>query len=389
MCKKQRLQCWNKCVSNETRRWLHLNGPHSRILEQTQQSEAVHDGGRWIDCVRLDEALKAAVALRDAFLGDRGQKPRSSFVELLSLDVDGHEWEVLSTVDWDQWHIDVVIIEAFEPYNSKSVRDDYKVYFEERGYRYVDRTWDDLIFKKVASAPCHHNLEKYSSCSDAFFDDGTRGFFSYYHAFTDYWCPVETLHDRITHILTRSSLAQTDGPELNSVINLVAKNMLLWSLESVINHSTAQSFTGPPGTRENLFGERRLLHPEVGIFPTSTFWLYHVAFVDIVRSDLPLFLLLDELVDVTIGLVIEQDSARMHALPGCHDGALSIERREHAELDLVIWTCSVLPTALHHANQALLGNATKHLGDCEALVKEYSRRFGLPRLLLWGQRWGL
>ena len=63
-------------------------------------------------------------------------------IDFLSIDTEGSELDILSTIDFDKYIIDVITIE--DNYN-----DPTNDFFKERGYEFVKQIKCDKIFKKI------------------------------------------------------------------------------------------------------------------------------------------------------------------------------------------------------------------------------------------------
>ncbi len=76
---------------------------------------------------------------------DRENVP--SLIELLSVDVEGHELDVLSGIDFRRYHFACLIVEA----NGR--KKDITALLDREGYRFIGQLGVDLFFTDAASSP--------------------------------------------------------------------------------------------------------------------------------------------------------------------------------------------------------------------------------------------
>jgi FkbM family methyltransferase len=71
------------------------------------------------------------------------EKHKIKNIDFLSIDTEGSELDILSTIDFDKYIIDVITIE--DNYNDPKLM----IFFKERGYEFVKQIKCDKIFKKI------------------------------------------------------------------------------------------------------------------------------------------------------------------------------------------------------------------------------------------------
>lgn len=100
----------------------------SRHLERIE-IEIKHFGGTYesidVNCYQLNDLLENA---------------KISHINLLTIDTEGGELEILFSIDFDKYMIDVISVE--DNYNNPL----FKIFLEEKNFVYVDKLNSDLIF---------------------------------------------------------------------------------------------------------------------------------------------------------------------------------------------------------------------------------------------------
>lgn len=255
-------------------------------------------------------------------------------MELLSLDVEGHERQVLDTINWDRWVIDVILLEVppVKKDVDNQILDEFKTYLSARGYRYIGRIWDDAVFKKVLLTPCplvseHPNM-------------GFRFHLANQYAIMDYACPTEVLFLRIQLPLETYAAMLGTKNELKW-LSIGTHNSLFHAVRFVTEQTEAMNTVGLHsfgGSHDyvDIFGGDQLSMPNKRTFPTSTFWLYHINFVDIAQSVWAIFDGLEQLGRRMHDMVARWNIERF--LPACEQRGIWEMDVDHPDVELLAWT---------------------------------------------------
>ena len=67
--------------------------------------------------------------------------PNNQIIDLVSIDIEGNEFEVLNSIDYDIYEIKVIILE-----NNIPEKLNYQKFFSEKNYSYYDRVGMDEIY---------------------------------------------------------------------------------------------------------------------------------------------------------------------------------------------------------------------------------------------------
>ena len=121
--------CSNELISSETGKTCEfvINGEYSGILDD-------NSGGNINACV-VD---KSVIKLTTISLYDLLQKYNApNVIDYLSIDVEGHEYEILKTFRFDKYIFKCITIEHNEPHHGSKMRNDIRTLLESNGYKFV------------------------------------------------------------------------------------------------------------------------------------------------------------------------------------------------------------------------------------------------------------
>lgn len=143
--KNRKCICINACVSNETKkaRFMFIDSLYDiatmysglvekydprhleRIEEYFSQEEKKFIN---VQCYRLDDIL---------------DKYNISHIDYLSIDTEGGEFDILTSIDFEKVNIEIIDIE--NNYNENNIKE----FLESKGYKFINRLVCDEIYQKV------------------------------------------------------------------------------------------------------------------------------------------------------------------------------------------------------------------------------------------------
>ena len=95
------------------------------------------------NCKMAAHKGKSIIKVSTKKLSDILEKHKMENIDFLSIDTEGSELDILSTLDFDKYNINVITIE--DNYNDPKLMS----FFIERGYEFVKKIKCDKIFKKI------------------------------------------------------------------------------------------------------------------------------------------------------------------------------------------------------------------------------------------------
>lgn len=131
---------------------INMGGPLSTISDEMQQHFGSLDWAK--GCFKQEKKVQVDMLTLEDYLVKPGVKPQ---FELLSVDVEGYEWNVLRNFDIQKWRPQMVIIELHDQ------NDDYLLirkdcnnivrYFDDNGYKVIFKDFSNTIYVPKDSYP--------------------------------------------------------------------------------------------------------------------------------------------------------------------------------------------------------------------------------------------
>ncbi len=96
------------------------------------------------ECAALSRVEQGAPTVKTISLGELLRERKIDKVDFMSIDVEGHEFEVIQTLNLAKWTPQLIVSE----FNTQGLPLDYRVYdyLLKSGYRAIHRTFSNFIF---------------------------------------------------------------------------------------------------------------------------------------------------------------------------------------------------------------------------------------------------
>ena len=132
------------CSKSETLHYVIPNGKYNAAIGGIYEYTASTFRKKWwgdisltdpqvkeIECNTLDKLLLEYI-------------PNRTYWDFFSLDVEGAEFAVLQSIDWDRIHFGIIVVEADEHNELKNLA--MRDYLENRGYTFLEHDWHNYWF---------------------------------------------------------------------------------------------------------------------------------------------------------------------------------------------------------------------------------------------------
>lgn len=146
LSKTRKCLCYNNCISNtnETVSFLVTHGTVeniemlSGIIDKYDPQHIGRINSELRQCEGFTEVLKIQAIRLNDLLDEQGLY----HIDFLSLDTEGGELQILKSIDYDRFDIDVITVEN----NYSSI--EFRQFLRSKGYRFVTALGCDEIYKK-------------------------------------------------------------------------------------------------------------------------------------------------------------------------------------------------------------------------------------------------
>lgn len=75
--------------------------------------------------------------------------PKNQAIDFLTIDVEGKDYEVLVTNNWQKYKPNYILIECHSLSYAETIKDRRSIFLMNRGYEMIAKTLNTAIFKKV------------------------------------------------------------------------------------------------------------------------------------------------------------------------------------------------------------------------------------------------